>query len=276
MYWSGHGIMKRTVTRRLFYADATRKELLNLNIDSLLESFRSISYNFPRQLVIVDACANYAELMDLPFTIPDATFPVGDPDPSREQFVMLASRPGQPAINLDTEQAGAFSKELMNELRQSGPAWPPDVTSVANRLGKRFNELRGMGKINQTPVFYSYRDWIGNEHTLGTISSRSETRATRQSFRRLTTPELQALRAAVCQIPWMLQQQERDALLRQIRNEIHRMVPRDPKASSDVFAIVETCNRYPGGLEEFLRAIRATDPNEPAVHGLDALMAQLI
>ena len=62
LFWAGHGIVSGEKQRRLFYADATGDDKRNLDLDSLLKSFGSSYFGgFPRQILFIDACANYAE-----------------------------------------------------------------------------------------------------------------------------------------------------------------------------------------------------------------------
>jgi len=60
-YWGGHGWVTLEGERRLFYADARKDDERNLDFNDLLVSACSDSYRkMPRQLFIVDTCANYS------------------------------------------------------------------------------------------------------------------------------------------------------------------------------------------------------------------------
>ena len=92
---------------------------------------------------MVDACQTYAERLQLATTLPVETLPYGQPLPGREQFVLYGASPGQVAVNLGTARAGLFSQTVMEELAGPGSdGWPPAMERVAERLDRRFGELR--------------------------------------------------------------------------------------------------------------------------------------
>jgi hypothetical protein len=264
LYWSGHGVMKGTETRRLLYADASERNLLNLDLNSLLVALRTDYFGYSRQIVIVDACANYLELLRPRYSMPDQNFPVGTPVAGREQFVLFSASPGETSTNLGVEAAGLFTRELLHELRANRGAWPPDMTCLGTRMGVRFNELRQDGKYRQTPVFFAYQDWQGNERALGTIAAPPATRRI-EARPRLHIDDVRILTDILCELPWMMDASERTSLLLQLRSEIRVMIPRSNRPRNDILSIVSCCERYPQGLAELLRAIEFTDPAEPAV-----------
>ena len=156
LFWGGHGILTDADDRRLFYADATDTDYLNLDLNSLLTSLRCKPYaGLPRQIVFVDACANHA--VHLPGS---DTFPIRDLDGHREQFVLLGAKSGEVAVN--ARKSGVFSAALLDDLG----AWPfpPDPPALAERLIARFTALRAAGQARQTPVYFWERTWDGSSH----------------------------------------------------------------------------------------------------------------
>ncbi len=112
LYWGGHGVITTEGERRLFYADADAENLKNLDFNKLLTFLRTDYFpsTLRRQICLVDACANYA--VGLNNQLPKKDFPMPDNKPaiSREQFILMAAKPGELAKNLDTESTGLFTK----------------------------------------------------------------------------------------------------------------------------------------------------------------------
>jgi hypothetical protein len=169
-YWGGHGVITTAGERLLFYADATKENKKNLDLNALLAFLRTDYFQartLSRQIVMVDTCANYVENMGVAKDLPQRLFPNGKPLENREQYVLMAAKPGELAKNLDTEQTGLFTKELMTQLvNQPKNEWPPNMEMVRAQLSQRFVELREIGKAEQTPTYSYYRDWGFNEGTL--------------------------------------------------------------------------------------------------------------
>ena len=118
LFWAGHGAINQK-EHRLFVADATTADKRNWHWEGLRDSLGSTYFaGLPRQIVIVDACADYRN--DFQFTAPAESLPVGEPLP-HEQFVFFATQPGQTAKNLGIERRGLFSEELLRD-RSNGTA----------------------------------------------------------------------------------------------------------------------------------------------------------
>jgi hypothetical protein len=172
-YWGGHGVITTAGERRLFYADATVANKKNLDLNALLAFLRTNHFHaraLSRQIVLVDTCANYVENMGTAKELPHRSFPNGKPLENREQYVLMAAKPGELAKNLGAEKTGLFTKELMLQLTiQSKNEWPPNMEMVSMQLNQRFEALREAGESEQTPTYYYYRDWHSNEGTLGEV-----------------------------------------------------------------------------------------------------------
>src|SRR5208282_5673678 len=164
-FWGGHGIVHGGETRRLFFTEAEKHNRANLDLNGMLGLLRGNQWPpeaWPKQIIMADACANLAEREGWTEKLPGETYSAGEPLTSREQFVLLAARPGEYAANL--KQTGLFSRELLTDLEQR-PAgeWPPDMEVITKKLVARFESLREQGFARQTPTYFWSRDWRTNE-----------------------------------------------------------------------------------------------------------------
>ncbi len=174
-YWGGHGVITTAGERQLFYADATVANKKNLDLNALLAFLRTDYFHagaLARQIVLVDACANYVENMGATKDLPQRSFPNGKPLENREQFVLMAAKPGEFAKNLDDEKTGLFTKELMLQLDKSANHLP-DMQAITQNLQARFEILRTEKKAEQTATFMWIHDWNSNEE-LALIGDKSE------------------------------------------------------------------------------------------------------
>ena len=154
IFWGGHGVIDSDGNRRLLYANATEDDKQNLDLDDLLRTLRTTYFKgFPRQICIVDACANFVEHMRLAHRLPKEQLPGSAPlFPEPEQFVLLSARAGEAAQNLSREGTGQFSKALLELLPEQ--EWPLKMGPLADALKKRFKELRGRDETSQTPIYW--------------------------------------------------------------------------------------------------------------------------
>jgi hypothetical protein len=77
-------------------------------------------------------------------------------------------------------------------------------------------------------------------------------------------------------LPLMTTERGRDQVVRALRDDISRMVPRQPEARLDTYCIVQTCGDYPGGLEELIAIIRRFAGGSFTVEQVERVVAQLI
>jgi hypothetical protein len=170
-FWGGHGVIQADLTHRLFYADATNDDKKNLPLMDLLLALRSTYFKnaAPRQIVMVDACAAFAQRQGWAYSLPTDTLPKGKPVSGREQFVLFATKPGEAALNLNDEKTGLFSRELLRLLTgdtgwppdfkkiTSDTQWPPDFKKIIEQLDGRFKKLYDDNQANQTPSYYWFK-----------------------------------------------------------------------------------------------------------------------
>lgn len=153
IFWGGHGITSRYKDRRLFYDDGEQ----NLNLGSLLESLKSdIFGNFNKQILIVDACANYYKK-----SLSKEEYPYGNPNKSCQQVTLLATREGYKTKNIDAENTGLFSKIVLSELnKQSKLLYPQEITEIITKVQDVFRQ----DYYNEPhPIYLWYVDTDGNE-----------------------------------------------------------------------------------------------------------------
>jgi hypothetical protein len=253
VYWGGHGALDlEEKQRRLFLANATDKNKRNINFDALKASLASTYFKgFPRQILIVDACATYGKAA---FTFPSDPIPCGKPL-SHEQFVFFAARTGQEAMDLTKEKRGLLSRELLKQIgKLNVPTWPPDMLAVARSVQDEFAAMRQSGRygdLAQTPVFYLTQDWDGNVIKLGRREPAAGA-APQGEARKLTAKQVIALTDALTNVSRMQTSAGRDLVLAQLRSEIAAGVPRGDDTTSDIMNVLRTAASYPGGLEELL------------------------
>jgi hypothetical protein len=166
LLWGGHGVIGED-TRRLFFSNVGENYLLNLRFASLLNLFRSnLMPGFSKQVLFVDACANYFELQQSPVGLAEVPVVPGDPRAGVSQFVLFGASAGERAKNIGALRTGLFSSILIEELEKSAALqWPPDLSVVQSRVEQQFVALRAAKKASQTPVHFYSRDWAGNEDT---------------------------------------------------------------------------------------------------------------
>ncbi len=166
LFWGGHGVMEEG-RHHLFFANVKERFLATLKVEALLGLLRSTFVsNFSRQVVFIDACANYFELQQSSESLAPLPLPSGLPRAAISQFVLFAAGPGERAKNLGALRAGLFSSILLDELKKSSLlVWPPDLPKVQKSVEQQFVALRAEGKASQTPISFYYRDWAGKEDT---------------------------------------------------------------------------------------------------------------
>jgi hypothetical protein len=275
--WGGHGVIKADGTRRLFYADANRANMVNFDLNSALTALRSEYFqSFESQIFIVDSCAEYFELGNAGVSLPHQTLPSSLPASGRDQFVLLASRPGELAENLSAKKTGRFSDAVRQLLEaQGGETWPPDMPRLAADLSRRFTELRDAGEVSQTPSFFWYKDWNDNEWSLGTAPVQGTARAA-VARRALSVNDKRRLMQALLPCPSVAGLNSRESVLRQLRRRIYNSIPRNPVPQVDVFNIVDTCLNYAGGMMELVEAVLVFDGDTTAAQDLDKLVRELM
>ena len=268
LFWGGHGVITPRGDRRLFYADATEANPVNLDLDGLLATMRSdFLPGFGLQAGFVDACANFVAPDDA--GLPHERLPLGQGVPGREQFVLVAAAPGEGAQNLDERNAGRFSADVMDALDgaaggggDGGTPWPPAMDRIYAALAERYAAQRAAGEAWQTPAYLWHRDWTGSETTFGSPATARALASARPpaggaaALRRASFPQRAALADALLACRTMADGTTRQSVVEQLRPAIAGSVPRNAASRIDVMNILSTCLDYAGGLEELLLVLR--------------------
>lgn len=268
--WGGHGVVDAEGRRRLFYADATAHDPLNLDFDALLTYYRAAPRH-PRQIWLVDAC----QLLHNPWRgrrgLPREDYGTPMPRTARDQAVLFATRPGEAATNLNRAGTGLFSREALAVLTDDetlGTGWPPDPGTLMDRLRERFTRLRAEGRASQTPTYLWSRTWDGDE---GQLLSRGAPEPTVPDHTDLTPDRLRALTDALLAVEEFVEPRSREEILGLLRIGVRAAIPRHSRPRLDTISILRTCARRPGALRELAEAVllcAGGGPEAERAHGL--------
>ena len=163
LFWAGHGLITSERNRRLFCADATKRNWQNLDLNSLLLYLSSEVFQIHNHICIVDACANYIlESKGRPTNLGGKTFSSGQPRKESQQFVLLATREGEQAKVSAEWKTGYFSQAVREALEEEpNDCWPPDMEAIAKKVKQR---VTGLDK-KQLPIYLYRRSWDGGTDT---------------------------------------------------------------------------------------------------------------
>ncbi|MDT9695773.1 effector-associated domain 2-containing protein [Streptomyces sp. P17] len=271
--WGGHGVVDAEGRRRLFYADATADDPLNLDFDALLTYYRA-ALRHPRQIWLVDAC----QLLHNPWRarrqLPREDYGTPMPRTARDQAVLFAARPGEAATNLSVPGTGLFSREALAVLTDDetvGMGWPPDPGVVMDRLRERFSRLRAEGHAAQTPTYLWSRTWDGDE---GQLLSRGGPEPTVPAHADLAPDRLRALTDALLAVEEFVEPQGREEILGLLRIGVRAAIPRHSRPRMDTISILRTCARRPGALRELAEAVLLCAGGSPEAESAHRLIVE--
>ncbi|MEU0003453.1 caspase family protein [Streptomyces sp. NPDC006314] len=252
VFWGGHGVTDPQGHRRLFYADAADDDKRNLDLDAWLNAFTTdLLPGFRRQIWLVDSCQTFVEDLGFARSLPAELPPGGDRLPGREQFVLLASGPGQRAVNDPTRQTGAFSRAALAALAAAdGADWPPGMSAVAETVIGQFTEGA------QRPTSLWYRSWTSDVRHLTFPAARRREEA-------VPDAALSELINLLAGWPGMTDRDQRQLVLGMLPADLSGAVPRLGAPRPDIISIVRTCRRYPGGLAALVEAVALVEPGSP-------------
>jgi len=166
-HWGGHGLMAHEDSRYLLTSDATREDLVALDLRSLIRYARSYAFDdrLTTQTFIFDACAEVAKDL-LPRVRPLEVPPPPEGSRPIRQFQFFASRPGEMATNYTLEQTGALSNSLLKKILSS--TWPPDIRNIARDLISDFERMQDNGYSSQVPTYVDYQEGSDRIHRIYT------------------------------------------------------------------------------------------------------------
>jgi hypothetical protein len=280
--WGGHGFVDPARHRRLYYADATAADAIDLDLDSLLDNFAStLVPALQRQVWIIDVCQTFGpgepQMVD-----GHETFPVGEPAEGRRQDVLFAAGRGQSAVTLRGQRSGLFSREVLRLLQGVDPAGSLDriwllrqlldPAVLVRQLRERFAKLQADGLTGQEPTYLWYRNILGEEERV------EATRPVAGPTLSPGTRRLAVLRALVdplTEVPEFLHPNHREQILALLPHHIIQVIRRFPDPRADAISVVSTCLRYPAGLPALVEAVRFYAGDIDAVRRLEAAAATL-
>ncbi len=164
IYWSGHGLLDSSGSRRVFFANTTLQNWLLLQLSELLDYLKSASVRFRNQIVIVDACANWGPIQK-EYVFPKSNLPrrLGSDDkpPPKSQFVLLSVQEGQ--VALFPNNRSSFFDSLLPVLEETpSDSWPPPMKRVALAVQ---DKCRAKAEKTHTYIPIFLQDWLGNRIT---------------------------------------------------------------------------------------------------------------
>ncbi|MCS0601372.1 caspase family protein [Streptomyces sp. LP11] len=247
VFWGGHGVTDAQGHRRLFYADAAADDKRNLDLDAWLTACTTdLLPGFRRQIWLVDSCQTFVEDLALARALPAEVPPGGDRLPGREQFVLLASGPGQRAANDPVGQTGVFSRAVLAELA-GADGWPPDMNAVAERV------IAGFTSGGQRPTSLWYRSWGDDVRELAFPAARRRAEP-------VPDAALSELVNLLAGWPGMTDRDQRQLVLGMLPPDLSGAIPRLGAPRPDLISIVRTCRRHPGGLAALVAAVALVEP----------------
>jgi hypothetical protein len=244
LVWGGHGVVDGEGLRRLFYADASATDKRNLDFTGLSRSLLTSYFpNFRRQLLIVDACQNLTSELRFAHRLPHQILPDSSTMmPDREQHILFAASAGQVAMNDSVCKTGLFSSELFPLLRDPVTAFPPDANDLAERLDRRFAQLRADGRTAQRPTYLWCRTPVhdGLMFTISVVASQP---------RRLDLRAVGAVVDAMLSADELSSPPDLQALLKLLPPEIRGALPYSTVPRLHLLNLVRTCERFTDGRD---------------------------
>ncbi|MCA2554425.1 MAG: caspase family protein [Microcystis sp. M04BS1] len=261
-YWGGHGWVTPEGKRRLFFDDARQRDERHLDFDNLLASLRGDCYRqMQQQLFVVDTCADYIKQIQNP---PNFTLSIQSPLFSPEQFVLFAGKLGDRAKNLDSEQTGLYTRELLRELYDLPPSriWPPYMEAIAYLLKHRFDKLRSDGLAEQIPTYIWKRGWQGQDDILeSSINSNSSSniRGTKKPYstKNLSYPQKVELRNKLTDCQGVKKKARRDLIFQELLKSYPQLRIQDRmQTSSLIMNLLDQLQSHEYALEKFIEIIK--------------------
>jgi hypothetical protein len=270
--WGGHGFVDIDRHRRLLYPEATPDDPLDLDLDAMLRRYRSDHVSgLDRQVWLIDVCQVHEPASD-PRIDGHESFPAGLDLPGRSQEVYLAAGLGQPAVNLNRQRTGLFSREVLRLLATGGLDLLADFRRLADAIEDRFTELRAGGALDQTPTYLWYRDALSREE--GQLLRRRP----HDSPGRLAEPPAVQLKPAVdalVELPEFRRPNDREHILSLLSAAVYGSVRRNDQVRFDAVGIIRGCSSHSGGLAQLVDAVRFFVPEGAALDRFVTAVARL-
>lgn len=277
--WGGHGVVDAEGHRRVFCADATADDRVNVDLDDALAFFRSTAVpSFRSQIWLTDACQSLHDVRRARRRLPRYAFAAGPPAAGHDQAALFAVRAGERALNLSAERTGLFSREVLRLLAAAEPTrWPPDMDAVYSGLYDTFADLRARGLARQTPIHLWSRDFDGSARQL----LASDAAAAPGPGAPPSPPAVAVVGAvveALLALPEFRSLSARQEMLALVRGDVGlwASVPEQSTPRLAALSIVRTCLRFDGALQELVEAARLCAGDAPEVQALQRAAAAAV
>ncbi|AEV84416.1 hypothetical protein ACWT_3393 [Actinoplanes sp. SE50] len=239
VHWGGHGALDDVHHHRLFCADATTADKRNVDFDALRRFLAGVDVRgLRRQVFLVDACQVLASERGYVNRLPVDGWPESPRRSDREQFSLFAAGVGEVADSLTVPRAGLFTAEVLADLTGAGlPATGLDVAALAERIDRRFTELRLAGRARQTPVYV----WLKTPVREGNVY------ATPRTDRRMPIAALRDIVAVMLAAEEVASTPRRERMIMTMPDEIRSAVAYSSTPREHVIDWVRTCERFRTG-----------------------------
>jgi hypothetical protein len=275
--WGGHGVIGDGFDRRLFFANTNQTYRRNLSFSAFVRLLGSETYvRLRRQVLLVDACANYVEQFGWLVTAPPEAYPYGQPSVDVVQAIFYASVAGETAENI--HRSGRFSETVIGALEGYGvAAFPGDVAAVFSHVEARFEEMRASGETSQKPVQYliDAQRAFRRQKDAGTIPlDRSGAQSATKWF--LSVERLRSLAEDVAQRPAAAAKVGRVGIAAALWSQAGVATNRNDDPVHDTLELLLATLRMTDSFDCFFNALALYDAEPITVLGLRSRAASLL
>lgn len=161
VFWCGHGMVGADRRRRVFVANASEHSPLTISIDSLLNFLGTSVVRFRKQVIIVDACANWDQTWMGSRHMPASEFSWTQGTAPNQQFVLFSVTKDM----LETFQGGmsVFYVGLVQSMRKRGlDAQNAGAVADDTRNFVLDQVRQGTVSVGGVPAFWR-KDWSQDE-----------------------------------------------------------------------------------------------------------------
>jgi len=151
VYWAGHGVLNNCRQRVLFTSDSDEVRARYFRVDNLHDFLASDRVpGFDRNVLFIDACANFAHEINLDRSMANATFE-NFRGRRIQQWTLFSAAQGEYAQNDAVNQQTAFSAALLPWLKANSGI-PIDFYAAVDHVTAQLKKLSDDGTTMQHPV----------------------------------------------------------------------------------------------------------------------------
>jgi len=253
VYWCGHGVLDERRERILFTSDTKDEDKRNIRLDDVLFFLASRKLTgLGRQLLLVDACANFAaDFGSFDDGLPRDAFPSA-PGREIEQFALFAAGQGRAAQQRRARRDTVFSDAALGWLEEHAHDLPPNTDRLWSAVQRRFTE-----HDRQMPVYWRVDTASGVKEEGGVVPVSGTVHAAARGSR-LTVVQLHRLAKRIVSLSSRLGDEGRDRLMDALFGSSGVADPDEWQLAEHARSL---CAR--GELPELLQAVRVVGMAEP-------------